>query len=271
MIVDFHMHTTESDGVLSPRSLVDLVRMTGIDFVSITDHDTMSAYERQPEAFAAVERRLVRGLEVSSRSDGRDVHLLAYGVPLGSSPLRELIGDRSAARRHRAAQIIEKLNRLGIDIADHDVRRHAGGEMLSRAHVARALIKKGVVRDVDEAFERYLGRGAAAFVPIAAPSSPAVIAAIRESGGIAVLAHPSRGGAAASIDDLVEAGLQGLEVFYRAHDRNEVYHYRNIARDLKLVMTAGSDFHEPSERSPAPGCDVEEEDIEPFLKHVGLA
>jgi len=269
MIVDFHMHTTESDGVLPPSALVDLIRNVGIDFVSITDHDTLNAYEKQPEAFAAIERRLVRGLEVSSRWESYDVHLLAYNIPLGPTPLAALIGDRPAARRARAKRIVEKLTGLGIGVTEADVRRQACGEMVSRAHIARALIEKRIVRDVSEAFERYLGRGAAAFVPISAPASADVIRATRESGGVSVMAHPSRGGAAAAIVELVDAGLQGLEVFYRAHDSNETDHYHTIARDLKLVMTAGSDFHEPSEQLPTPGCDVEGKDIEPFLNLIG--
>jgi 3',5'-nucleoside bisphosphate phosphatase len=268
VIVDFHTHTSESDGRLSPEALIAKVRGAGIDYFSITDHDTTAAYERHPEEFVPIAGRVIVGIEVSTHLAGRDVHLLAYGIPLGPSPLRDAIGDRETARWRRIENIIALLTAANVPLSTDDVRRETVGRIVNRKHVAEALVHAGHARDVVDAFDRYLGAGAVAYVPSTRLDPRDAIRAIRESGGVAVLAHPSRAGAAMLIEDLKRAGLAGLEVFYGAHEPHETERYRQTARELGLLMTAGSDFHEPTENRPAPGCDVEATDIEPFLKAV---
>ena len=268
MIVDFHTHTNESDGKLTPEALIDTTRRSGIDYISITDHDTIAAYERHPAAFAPIAGRVIVGMEVSTHDNGRDVHLLAYKIPLGPSPLRDAIGDREAQRWRRVERIVALLNAAGVTITVGDVGRQTAGKIVNRKHVADALVDGGRARNVADAFDRYLGAGAVAYVPSTALDPKRAIRAIRESGGVAVLAHPSRAGAAMMIEELARAGLQGLEALYAAHDSHEIDRYRKIALDLGLLVTAGSDFHEPTEKRPAPGCDVETRDIESFLAAV---
>lgn len=268
MVVDFHTHTTESDGVLSPEALVESARRAGIDYLSVTDHDTTAAFERDPSPFAPIAGRVIVGMEVSTHSAGRDIHVLAYRVPLGGCPLREAIGDREASRWRRIRQITEALGRCGIQISDDDVRRQARGRIANRAHVARALVERSAARDVPDAFARYLGVGAPAYVPSTSLTPSAAIRAIRESGAIPVLAHPSRADAAREIPALAAAGLAGLEVYYAGHDPNETEHYRKLAREFGLVMSAGSDFHEPTQDRLAPGCDVDRSEIAPFLELI---
>ena len=268
VLVDFHTHTTESDGHLSPEALTALFRTTGLDYVSVTDHDTLAAYERFPAAFAPLATRLIRGVEVSTHLDGRDVHMLAYNVPLGESPLREAIGDREALRRERAQRILDKLAQAGIALQTEDLAAQARGRMIGRAHIARAMVARGFARDTDDAFARYLGRAGAAYVPLTSLTPFAGIAAIRQSGAVAVLAHPSRGAAVELLPQLAQAGLQGLEVFYRTHEPHDIAYYKEAARAHGLVMTAGSDFHGPTPERPRPGMDVEPEDIEPFLRLI---
>jgi predicted metal-dependent phosphoesterase TrpH len=268
MIVDFHTHTTESDGLLSPEALVATIRRAGIDYFSVTDHDTTAAYEQHTDAFAPIARRVIVGMEISTHWDGKDVHLLAYGIPAGPSPLRALIGDREALRWRRVDTILAALNVLGVALSHDAVRRHTGGRIVSRAHVARALVEGKYARDTRDAFERFLGVGAPAYVPSTWLTPRDAIRGVRESAGVAVLAHPSRAGAATLVEELASFGLGGLEVFYGDHTPAEVEHYKQVAAHFRLVMTAGSDFHEPIAQRPAPGCDVEEEDIEAFLKLV---
>lgn len=268
MQVDFHTHTTESDGRLTAASLLDAVRKAGIDYFSVTDHDTMTAYERHAELLAPLKRRLVRGMEISTHVDGRDVHILAYNVPLGPSPLREVLGDRRNARQVRADAILEKLHEASIGLTAVDVERQAQGAGVGRAHIARALVAKGYARDTDDAFARFLRPGAAAYVPLTTLTPHRAVRTIRESGAVPVLAHPSRAGAECFVEELAACGLQGIEVFYRTHLPHDVAHYRAVAEQFSLVMTAGSDFHEPTEDVPLPGRQVDAADIEPFLELV---
>ena len=268
MIVDFHLHTTESDGRLSPSELFDAVSAAGLDYFSVTDHDTTAAYLRYPDALAPLRRRLVIGMEVSTHVAGRDIHVLAYNVPLGDSPLRSLLGDRSSARRMRAAAILQRLHDQRIQLDPADVANEARGQSVGRAHIARALVARGFARDVDDAFERYLAAGASAYVPLTKLTPAAAVEAIRESGGVAAIAHPSRARADDLIEDLARCGMQAIEVFYPSHLPHDVARYRALASSLGLAMTAGSDFHEPTEGRPRPGCIVDDADIEPFLKLV---
>lgn len=268
MMVDLHTHTTESDGFLSAPALVALVQHAGIDYFSITDHDTLAAYDRHPAALATLGSRLIRGMEVSSHAGGHDVHILAYGVGLGETPLSRLVAHRAAARRDRVTRILEKLAAAGIRLSEDDVARHARGAMVGRSHVARALVEAGHATGTDDAFRRFVGRSGLAFTPIEAPAASTAIAAIRESGGVSVLAHPSRGSVAALLPDLISSGLQGLEVFYAAHDASEIERYRTFAENANLAMTAGSDFHGASDDRRAPGCEVEARDLDPFLRLV---
>jgi 3',5'-nucleoside bisphosphate phosphatase len=268
MLVDFHLHTDESDGDLAPAALALMLRQIGLDRVSITDHDTLAAYERHAAAFAPLAARLIRGVEVSTRAQERDIHLLAYGVPLGPSPLTELLRDRERLRRERVGLIVEKLRSAGIALTSEEVSGQTAGSIVGRRHIARAIVARGDARDISDAFDRYLAPGACAFVPPISPSPVEAIQAIRESGAIAVLAHPARNNAFELLPELVRGGLQGLEVFYGGHDAHETEHYKEIARRLGLVLTAGSDFHGPTAARPRPGMDVAPEDIDGFLELV---
>ncbi len=268
MLVDFHLHTDESDGDLAPEALALMLRHTGLDRVSITDHDTLAAYERHAAAFVPLAARLLRGVEVSTRAGERDVHLLAYGVARGPSPLTELLRDRGRLRRERVERIVEGLRSAGVTLTADEIRGQTAGSIVGRRHIARAMVARGDARDINDAFDRYLAPGACAFVPPVSPSPAQAIQAIRDSGAIAVLAHPSRNNAFELLPELVRSGLQGLEVFYGAHDPHETAHYKDVARRLRLVMTAGSDFHGPTAARPRPGMDVAPADIDGFLRLV---
>ncbi|MGH7738352.1 MAG: PHP domain-containing protein [Candidatus Tyrphobacter sp.] len=266
MIVDFHCHTSESDGSLAPAALADYMRDRRVEIFAITDHDTLSAYG----SFVPREQaRVVTGIEINTTWRDNEVHILGYALPLDSAPLNAMLERNRAERRRRVERMVEQLVKGGYSVTLEEVLREAPhSKALGRPHVAKALVRKGLAPDIETAFLGFLRRGRVAYVPSAHVTPQEAIAGIRESGGIAVLAHPGRLKDRSILDALVKEGLQGLEVFYPTHDESELRFFREKAREHGLVMTAGSDFHDIRYHAHGVGMEVDDADVEPFLKKV---
>ena len=262
MTVDFHAHTNESDGTLAPAELVAKMRARGVSWFSITDHDTTRAYD----AIDAPGQRVIAGIEINTTWDGSDVHILGYRIPLGPSPLADALAANRAHRRTRIERMIGKLNAAGYPLSlEHVLAESGGGHALGRPHVAKALIRNGMVRDVDAAFRDLLSWGKPAYTPSHHITPVDAIDVIRASGGVAVVAHPGRLKDDAILDRLVEHGLDGIEVFYPTHSTQQRATFRARAARFGLVMTAGSDFHDPGYNANGVGVDVDPDDVKPFL------
>jgi predicted metal-dependent phosphoesterase TrpH len=265
MIVDFHSHTNASDGTLEPAALVDAMRKRGVTIFSITDHDTLRAYD----GLAVAGARIIPGIEINTTWRGNDVHVLGYGLPLGPSPLVATLESNRVARLERMRRMVTQLRGAGYDISEAGVLAESGaGHAVGRPHVAKALVRAGAVPDIDTAFRKLLGAGGAGYVPSHHITPMQAIDVIARSGGVPVLAHPGRLKDESIIDDLVAIGLVGLEVFYATHSASQTAHYRATAARLGLVMTAGSDFHDARWNGRTVGMDVQEEDVRPFLDLV---
>ena len=265
MTVDFHSHTLESDGTLSPAELVAKMRARGVSWFSITDHDTTRAYD----AVEAPGQHVVTGIEINTTWDGSDVHILGYRIPTGPSPLADVVERNRNHRRDRIDVMVGGLNRAGYPVSvDQVLAESGGGHALGRPHVAKALVRNGMIRDVQTAFDALLSRGKPGYAPSLHITPREAIDVVRASGGVAVLAHPGRLKDEAIIDELVEQGLAGLEVFYGTHTTQQTAHYRAEASRYGLVMTAGSDFHDERWNVRGVGMDVDEADIRPFLDLV---
>jgi predicted metal-dependent phosphoesterase TrpH len=270
MIVDFHSHTSESDGTLAPAELAQRMRDRGVRVFSITDHDTTRAYAADLAVdFATV----VPGVEINTTWQENEVHVLGYNVPLDDdSPVGRTIADNRSFRRARLRRMIDGVNAAGFPLSEAAVMDEAGGsDAVGRPHIAKALVRAGLVRDVQTAFDELLVRGKPGYAPSNYITPERAIAVIRESGGIAVLAHPGRLKNLELIDQLAAQGLEGLEVFYPAHDASQRAHFRSVAEQHGLLMTAGSDFHDPRLNERGVGMDVDEDDITPFLERLGVA
>ena len=248
-MIDLHTHSTASDGTYSPAELVRLARETGLFALALTDHDTV---EGLPQALAAAEEhgiRFVPGVEISVRFEGPGhCHILGYFVDPHSSSLRETLGLLQKARRERNRLMVERLQALGVDLTLEEVAARAGGGEIGRPHFAALLVEKGVVRSVEEAFERYLRKGAPAYVPKARLAPEEAFSAIRTAGGLPVLAHPVHLKLSAEeltryVAGLKEMGLEGLEAYYTDHSREFTTLCLELARRYDLVPTGGSDFH----------------------------
>lgn len=265
MIVDFHSHTDQSDGTLPPAKLVEAMRKRGVQIFSITDHDTMRAYDDLVVEGA----RVIPGIEINTTWQGNDVHVLGFGLPLGPSPLVATLEANRTARVARMETMVRQLNAAGYPLTVEAVAAESGnGHAVGRPHVAKALVRAGLITDVDGAFKKLLGRGGPGYVPSNHITPREAIDVIARCGGVPVLAHPGRLKDETIIDQLADCGLVGLEVFYSSHSPNQVAHFRAKAADLGLVMTAGSDFHDARWTVRGVGMDVDEDDIRPFLELV---
>lgn len=266
--VDLHTHTTISDGRLDPEALVGAIATSGLDYFSITDHDTMAMYFQHGALLEKFGTRVISGVEVSTFGEGREVHILGYGLPVSPATLQGVLTDRRQVRHNRAALIVQKLHEMGVPISMSDVEAKAQGGMMGRPHIARVLVESGAARDIADAFDRYIGSNCPAFVPSSTLTPVAAIRAINECGGVSVLAHPTRNRAEELLEQLVREGLRGVEAYSTSHTAHDAERLRAMARKHNLVMTAGTDFHGPTELNPLPGCEVDGADLRGFLDLV---
>ncbi|MDP2328108.1 MAG: PHP domain-containing protein [Dehalococcoidia bacterium] len=242
---DFHCHSSRSDGTRSPADLVDLAAANGVRVFALTDHDTLDGLD---EARAAVARhpgmRLVPGVELSCDVPGTEVHLLGLFIDPTRAAFRAELDRMRTGRISRGERIVAALAGLAAPISWERVREIAGEASIGRPHIARALIEAGHVADIDEAFARYLDRNSPAYVERARLSPADAVALVHQAGGLAVFAHPPFTDRYESVaESLADAGLDGLEVYYRHYDEAQVASLRALADRLGLLPTGGSDFH----------------------------
>ncbi len=252
-MIDLHVHSTCSDGALTPEALVEEARRVGLHAIALTDHDTVEGVPAFLEACRAAGIRGVAGVEISIDHSPGAFHLLGYHLdPLNSELIRTLRWI-SQERERRNRGILDRLARLGIPLTMEEVLAEVSDDNVNvgRPHVAAAMLRKGYVSDIQEAFSLYLAKGKPAYVPRGKLGPEDGIALIRQAGGIPVLAHPFTledcGGR--PLRDLVAewtgAGLQGIECIYPEHGPRKTRRYRDLAREYGLVVTGGTDFHGP--------------------------
>ena len=246
--IDLHLHTRYSDGSLTPAEVVALAHQAGVTAMAITDHDIVDGIPHAMEAATKLGIEVIPGVELSSRLNGQELHVLGYCFDRQDPAFQDHLARQRLSRRDRNPQAIERLNALGLDLSEDEVKAKAGSDSIGRPHIAQVLVDKGYVRDTREAFDRYLGEGATAYVPRTLADTCDVIAWIRNAGGVPVLAHPTWTRCEGEIlyrlcACLKEAGLLGLEVFYSTHTRKQTSRYLELAKRLDLLVTGGSDFH----------------------------
>lgn len=249
--VDLHLHTRFSDGSWSPTNLLAEAARLKLAAIAVTDHDTMDGI---PETIAARERLLangqfapdvIAGVELTCRLDQHEIHILGYfNHNTWQSPLlQQVMAHARHIRRQRGEQIVAKLAQLGFHLPFDAVLDCAGNGTVGRPHVAMAMVKHGLVRNLDEAFTRFLRRGRPAFIDRYRMSSPEAIGHIKRAGGVAVLAHPGIAQIDDRLADLAAQGLTGLEAWHSRHSHSQTRRYRDIAQRLGLIATGGSDCH----------------------------
>ena len=245
-MLDLHIHTTASDGSLTPTQVVQLARKKGFSLIAVTDHDTMGGVAEALEAGKKYNVDVMPGVEISSGVT-LEVHMLGYGMSPDHPVMKAMMEDMRAARVERMERIIENLQKMGVPITVEEVEAVAGGA-IGRPHIAQVLIAHGLVPDVRTAFREYIGVGAKAYVERRKMTSEQVIANIRDAGGVPVLAH---GGLLRIsevelnqwIDSMAKKGLMGLECYHNAHTPQMERLLRAAAERNGLLVTGGSDFH----------------------------
>lgn len=254
---DFHNHSTASDGKLRPSQLVDLAAANGVRIFAMTDHDStegiaeaMEAAKHHPELF------LIPGVELSTDIEGTEVHILGYLTEeaLKNPELQAELARFRAGRFERGRQMVEKLAELGMPIRWERVLEIAGDASVGRPHVAQALVEAGYVREFKEAFDLYIGRNGPAYVEREKMEPAVAVATLKRFGAPPVLAHPSYvKDVEALLPELIEAGLTGMEVYYRDYDEELQHKLAEIAKRFGIMPLGGSDYHglgNPGEREP---------------------
>lgn len=250
MLIDLHAHTNLSDGLDSPDELVQRAIIEKISVLAITDHDTVESWQRLRNHSGSGALTIVPGAEISCRtSSGMSVHMLGYLFDPQDHRLAEMMSLTRDDRIPRMKKIIQLLNDAGIDVTFDDVAARAdGAATVGRPHLADALIALGVVASREEAFTRYLHNDSPFYVGHLAPAPEEAIAAIKNAGGVSILAHGLAGtrGDIYALDDiasLVEHGLDGVEVDHRDHDQQARLSLRELADSLNIFATGSSDYH----------------------------
>ncbi len=240
-LVDLHMHSNFSDGVLSPAELAETSAKAGLVAFSLTDHDTLEGLN---EAFAAAKRLnidFVPGIEMSCLLFDREVHILGY-YPQQSKQLIEILEHMRDERRHRIENMVTALIGLGFKLTLEDLKAEAKDAAPGRLHLARLLLKRKDVHTLDEAFKLYLGKGKPAYVSRKLLTAAEVLLLLKNCGAITVLAHPGQEGKA-DVGRLLLYDLDGVEVFHPDHSPALVKYYKKVAENNNLLITGGSDFH----------------------------
>lgn len=247
--VDLHAHTTASDGDCSPAELVALAERKRLAALAVTDHDSIDGLAEAAQAAATLGLRLVAGVEISAEFSGGTMHILGLGIDPTSGALQETLRHLMEARNRRNPKMVARLQAMGVDISMPELAKLAGGQLVSRLHMATLLHRKGHAVSVNDAFARYIGSGAPAYVDKERLAPAAAIERIHAAAGLAVLAHPpqlkynNNAHLATIVRALVARGLDGIEVYHPDHTPEQTRHYLDLARMLGLLVAGGSDFH----------------------------
>jgi predicted metal-dependent phosphoesterase TrpH len=252
--IDLHIHSTASDGSLTPAEIIDHAQRLKLAAIAITDHDSIYGSREALQAGIPPSLKFLTGVEISAAHPpffpgSGSFHILGYGFGLDNPALNNALNRLREARKNRNPKIIKRLNELGFEISLEDVCQTVAQGQLGRPHIAYAMIKKGFVESMDEAFDKFLGTGKPAYVDKERIGCEQAIKMIRDAGGIPVLAHP----ALLNIDDhlqldelienLMKIGMRGLEVYYPEHSAEQTQHYVELADKYHLLITGGTDFH----------------------------
>lgn len=267
---DLHTHTYHSDGTRSPREVIDVARAHGIQIVCISDHDNLAAYFEIKSYADAQGVTLVPGVELSCIYDGVDVHVLAYAFDALDERVAERLRRFRETRHRRGYLMVDRLRSLGYSISADRVDELAAGGAMGRPHVARALVEAGYVGSVAEAFDKLLGTGKPGYVEKERFRIEEAVSLIRATGGVTSIAHPTLyPNGERIVPELLDMGLDGVEVFHPEVDEASREAYANVARFRGKMLTGGSDDHGTVKTSETLGTiKVPETLIGPILERL---
>lgn len=266
---DLHMHSTSSDGSYTPKELLDAAKEAGLKGISITDHDTVAAYDEDLYSYASqIGVELITGVEFSTIYEQLPVHILGYNIDVKNQSLKKLCLAHATRREDRNKKILKKLEEYGVLIT-YDELLAQGGNTIGRPHIAHLLMEKGVVSSIKEAFEKWIGDGKKCYERGKIFSPKEAIDTIRLAGGVAILAHPILYKKKSTIKGLLNRfDFDGMECYYAAFSEDQKYRIVKIANEHSLLVTGGSDFHGDTKPYIKIGASyTNEEDLERLLAH----
>lgn len=251
---DLHTHTTASDGTLRPREHVLWAAAQGLGALGITDHDTIAGWDEAIATGREASIEIVPGCELSTEVEKTEVHILAYYFDPQEQAMAELLERMRGGRRARAAEAVAKLHKLGLTQVTLERVLELGGESVGRPHLAAVMVEHGIVRSLNEAFDRFLTRGKPAYVPRPKLTPEEAIAVIRQAGGVSVVAHPGLIRDDKWVRHFIKEGVMGIEAYHTDHSENQRQFYARWAHDAGLICTGGTDSHGPKgSRTVIPG------------------
>ncbi|HQA06444.1 MAG TPA: PHP domain-containing protein [Syntrophomonadaceae bacterium] len=242
---DLHVHSTASDGLLTPEEVLLRAQEIGLAGIALTDHDTISGIEaaQKYRVDHGLTLEFIPGIEMNTEVDETEVHILGYYIDHHDNRLLNKLEEIREARLERARKMVYRLKSMGLAISFDHVEKLARGDLIGRPHVAQALTEKGYVFSIKEAFEKYIGKGKPAYVPRYKFLPQEAIQLIKNAGGVPVLAHPGLLRNRELIQEAINLGVAGLEVYYPDHTLEQVAEYLHLCQHYHLLVTGGSDFH----------------------------
>ena len=279
--IDLHVHSTASDGSLTPSEILAMAVQSGLRAIAITDHDTLDGSAEALRSGIPASLQFLTGIEISADAPpgfglNGSVHILGYGVNPENAALNALLRVLKTARENRNPQIIARLKALGMPLSMSALDDIVGTAIAGRPHIAQLMVKKGFADSVDDAFDRFLGKNRPAYVDKYRVPIPDAIETINAAGGIAVLAHPWLNGIAdpgrfeAFLQTLIPMGLRGIEAIYPDHPKTITDAYCRLADKYGLLVTGGTDFH--GEVTPGINIGVGKGDFHvPYTRFEALA
>ena len=267
--VDLHIHSTASDGRLTPADIVQEAAGRGLTYIALTDHDTVDGIApAQAAAQAFPQLKVIPGVEISTDIPQGEVHILGYFIDYTDPELRAALDRFRNSRLRRAQGMVAKLENLGIHIDWQRVQEIAGASSIGRPHIAQAMLEKGYISSFKQAFTEYLSRDGPAYVEREKMTPVEAVELIAKARGLAVLAHPlTAGDPEALTTELKAAGLVGIEAHYDGYSAEEINRLVGLAQKHNLIATGGSDYHglEPSNETAIGGADVPMESVEQLI------
>lgn len=249
MIADLHIHTTASDGLLTPQQIVNSAKYAGLSIMSITDHDTVEGYLTLQDGFFPLQ--IIPGIEFSTDVAGSEVHILGYYVNVNQEQFSEVLQRLTNDRFLRADKMIQRLHDLGFSISQERVKEISRcSHSVGRPHIARVLVEQGYFSSITEAFQTVLATNGPAYIPHYKLLPQEVVKLIQLAGGLAVLAHPGLIKNKTLVKNIISLGIDGLEAIHPAHTPEQMLYYQEMARTQNLLITGGSDFHGIKGRYP---------------------
>ena len=247
-MIDLHVHTTASDGQYTPAQIMQKAADLGINTIAITDHDTVAGLEEGRTEAEKLGINFVPGIEMNINGSRGEFHLLGLGLKRISTSLQTAIDNLQKNRVIRNEEMIAKMRADGVDITIEELYSHFPDTVIGRPHIAAMLVEKGLVRKRQQAFDKYLAKGRPWYCERVGTNLDEAIVAIRESGGIPVIAHPmslylSWGKLPAALQDIYERGVMGLEAFHPGARMTDCLRLEECARKIGYFITAASDFH----------------------------